>query len=209
MRIRSIGELDEFLDEELSRRKRELTTLKFMVRGNRPHEKAILLRAAVCILYAHWEGFVKKASSAYVSFVALRGLRYRDLSPSFLALALREEIAGATKATSRTSLMERVTLGLDGRAQIDWRQAVDTRSNLNSETLAEVFDVLGLDSSDYLVERHRLDQKLVAKRNGIAHGELVEIDMNDYTEMHELVLKLVERFRVDVANAAVTRDYCR
>ena len=213
MRIRSLDELDDFLDEDLSRRKRELTTLKFMLTGRlRSHERKLLLRAAVCMLYAHWEGFIKRAATAYVSFVAVKGLRYRDLSPNFLALGLRRDIVQAGQSNnpaSHIALTTKLFSGLCARAQIDWRNSIDTRSNLNSDTLHNIFSTLGLDDRGYLLERQRIDQKLVMKRNGIAHGELIEIDIDDYTELHDLVLKLAEQFRIDIGNAAATEDYRR
>ena len=212
MRIRSLVQLDEFLDAELSRRKRELTTLKFMVGTRRQHERVLLLRAGVCILYAHWEGFIKSAGTAYVSFVATRGLKYRDLGVNFVALGLRREIEQAGRSNRRrtqTALAARLLSGLNERARFDVEQAVDTRSNLNSETLSDIFSVLGFNDKDYLLERQRIDQKLIAKRNGIGHGESIEIDVDEYTELHELVLRMVEQFRIDVGNAAATGEYRR
>ena len=87
MSIRTLIELGEFLDSELSWRKKELTTLRFLVRRTRRHEVNALLRAAICMLYAHWEGFVKAAATGYVCYVNTRRLKYRELSPNFVALA--------------------------------------------------------------------------------------------------------------------------
>jgi hypothetical protein len=60
MKIRSVLELSEALDEASAWRKKELSTLRILIatRG-RAHEQAALRRAAVPILYAHWEGFAK------------------------------------------------------------------------------------------------------------------------------------------------------
>ena len=212
MKVRSLAELDGFLDEELSRRKRELTTLKLMLDGRRGHEAILLLCAAVCMLYAHWEGFVRSAGTAYVAYVLRQGLKYRELNPSFVALGLRSEITEAGqsgRASTRRDLVAKLSSGLEQRAELDWRNAVDTRSNLNSDTLIEVFALLGLDSREYMLDRQRLDSRLVATRNSIAHGQLIQIDRNEYLELHELVLRLVERFRVDVGNAAALREYRR
>ncbi len=212
MRIRSLGQLDEYLDTELSRRKRELTTLKFTLDNRRQHEKELLIRAGICILYAHWEGFIKSAATAYVSFVETRGLKYRDLAANFVALGLRGEIEQAGVSHSRriqTALTARLMSGLGDRASFDVEHAVDTRSNLNSESLSEIVSVLGISDADYLLDRQRIDQKLVKKRNGIAHGEFIQVDADEYTELHDLVLRLVEKFRIDVGNAAATEDYRR
>ena len=212
MNVRSLVELDSFLDEELSRRKRELTTLKLLVGARRGHEVVLLLRAAICMLYAHWEGFVRSAGTAYIAYVSRQGLNYQDLTPSFVALGLRTEITRAgqsSKASARRALVAKLLLGLGDRAEIDWRNAVDTRSNSDSDTLNEIIALLGLDSREYLLDRQRLDSKLVATRNSIAHGQLVQVDINEYLELHDFVLGLVERFRVDVGNAAALREYRR
>ena len=77
MRIRSQYELSEYLSGSLSRRKREVTTIKFLVSRARTHEVEPLLRAAICLLYAHWEGFVREAATAYLSYVSRQGTEVR------------------------------------------------------------------------------------------------------------------------------------
>ena len=212
MRVQSLSQLVEFLDEELSWRKRELTTLKFMLESARTHERGLLLRAAVCVLYAHWEGFVQAAATGYVSFVAARRLRYSDLTPNFVALGLRQEISQAgksTKPTVHTALMQRVIFGLDARADIDWEHSVDTRANLNTKALKEILCLLGLKAEGYLLKGPLLDQRLVMNRNLVAHGRQVEIEPEDYSGLHDEIVHLVQQFRSDVENAATTEDFRR
>ncbi len=212
MKIRSLIALTEFLDEELAWRKRELTTLKFMLEGRRRHERGLLLRAAVCVLYAHWEGFVKAAATTYVSYVATRGLRYRDLAPNFVALGLRTEISRAGQSdrpTIHTALTTKLLLGLSESANIDWKHSVNTHSNLNTDTLKEIFCLLGLDDNHYLIKRQLLDNRLLKKRNLVAHGRHVEIEPDDYSALHDEVIQLVEHFRNDVENAAAREAFRR
>ncbi len=208
MRIRSLDQLVQVLDDDLAWRKRELTTLKLMQEKNpRRHQRGLLLRAAVCLLYAHWEGFVKTAATSYISFIATRGLRYRDLTPNFVALGLRTEIREAGQSnhpTSHTGIVARLVSDLSDNAEIDWRNSVNTRSNLNAETLREILTLLGLDERDYLSKGPLLDEKLLSNRNRVAHGERVEIDSDDYDVLHSEVIQLVDRFSTDVQNAAVT-----
>ena len=56
MPVRDQTELMNRLDRELAWRKRELTTLAFAVADANP---VTALRAGICLLYAHWEGFIK------------------------------------------------------------------------------------------------------------------------------------------------------
>ena len=212
MRIRSLIQLIEFLNDDLAWRKRELTTVNFMLERSRQHQRGPLLRAAVCLLYAHWEGFVKTAATGYISFVATRGLRYRDLTSNFVALGLRPEIreAGQSNRPSvHTSMVERLLSDLSDNAELDWRNSVNTRSNLNADTLREVLALLGLNDVSYLSKGQLLNEKLLANRNRVAHGERVEIDPSDYDLLHNEIIQLVDWFSTDVQNAAATGQYRR
>ncbi len=212
MRIQSLDQLVEFLDEELAWRKRELTTLKFMLEKPRDHEGQLLLRAGICLLYAHWEGFVKAAATSYISFVATRGLRYSDLAPNFVAIGLRSRIIQAGRSnlpTLHTNLVTELTSGLSERAIIGSEEVVPTQGNLNSKLLNEIFCLLGLDGKEYLLKGHLLDQRLLANRNLVAHGERPEISSSDYEDLHSEIIQLVEWFRTDIENAAVASAFRR
>ena len=212
MRIRTIAQLVEVLDNDLAWRKRELTTVKFMLANRRTHQTEPLLRAAICLLYAHWEGFVNTAATGYVTFVANQGLRYRDLTPNFVALGLRREILEAGRSdrpTIHTGLAAKLMSDLSDRAEIDWRNAAKTGSNVNSETLKEILVLLGLEERDYLSKGPLLDKKLLANRNRIAHGERADVEPADYDGLQSEIIELVERFNTDVQNAAATRRFRR
>jgi hypothetical protein len=90
MTIRTFEQLNTALSEELAWRKRELTGLKFLVeKPPRGGSQTILLRAAIALLYAHWEGFIKAASNAYLEFVSFQRLKNSQLAKNFLALSVR------------------------------------------------------------------------------------------------------------------------
>ena len=214
MRVRSLTELTQFLDDELAWRKKELTTLKVLLdKSRRQHETALLLRAAICLLYAHWEGFVKAAATGYLSYVATRGLRYQDLTPNFVALGLWSDISQAGQSnlpTLRTALTTKLISGLSEHARINWEQSIDTGSNLNSKMLNEIMCAVGLDSREYLLKKLIIDQRLLANRNAIVHGERrPEIGADEYATLNDDIVQLVERFRTDIENAAATNSFRR
>ena len=214
MRVRSLTELTQLLDDELAWRKKELTTLKVLLdKSRRQHETMLLLRAAICLLYAHWEGFVKAAATGYLSFVATRGVRYQDLTPNFVALGLWSDISRAGESnlpTLRTALTTRLISGLSERASINWKQSFDAGSNLNFKTLNEIMCAVGLDSKEYLLKKPIIDQRLLANRNAIVHGERrPEIGPDDYAVLNDDIVQLVERFRTDIENAAATNSFLR
>ena len=213
MRVRSLEQLNQYLEEELAWRKRELTTLRFMLRSRREHERNLLLRAALCVLYAHWEGFIRAATTGYISYVATRGLSLGDLTPNFVALGLRPHIRQAgqsNKPTMHTELLTKFLLGLSEPATpatLEWESSADIQSNLSSQNLIEILCLLGLDAKNYLPKGQLLDQKLVKKRNSIAHGRQTDVELEDYFGLHDEIVQLVENFRTDVENAAVLGTY--
>ena len=59
--VRTTTLLQQAMSEEFTWRKKELHNIKSLVRDNeKTHLKDMCVRAAVTMLYAHWEGFVKK-----------------------------------------------------------------------------------------------------------------------------------------------------
>ncbi len=212
MRIRSFSELVDHLDKELTWRKRELTTVRFLVLGSRAHEQEAMLRAGICLLYAHWEGFVKSAGTGYVNYVALKRLKYCDLSPSMVALGLRGKLRAA-EATNRVTVHTEVTSFLmsDMRedATLSYDDAISARDNLNSEVLQEILHLLHLDYRPYETKKALLDERLLASRNAISHGQWLTIDRTDYDDLHHEVLSLLNMFRNDVENAALMNHFRR
>lgn len=212
MKIRSFSELVDHLDKELAWRKRELTTMRFLVLRSRTHEQETMLRAGICILYAHWEGFVKSAGTGYVNYVALKGLKYCDLSPSMVALGLRGKLRTA-EATNRVTVHTEVTSFLmsDMRenAALPYEDAISARDNLNSEVLREILHLLSLDYRPYETKKVLLDERLLASRNAISHGQWLTVDRTDYDNLHHEVLGLLNAFRNDVENAAQMNHFRR
>jgi len=210
MRIRSRGQLDCFLDDQASWRKKELTTLKFAVETARPAEQGVMTRAGVALLYAHWEGFVKDAGTAYVQLVARQGLNYEHLAPPFLALAARGRIVEAGKSQRASAHSELVSFFLHGlreQAILHWRGSVRTRSNLDFGVLREILMSLGLDDRPYVLKARPVIDRLVRARNGIAHGVGVRVDSGDYHVLHSEIVALIDIFRDQISDAAVRRQY--
>ena len=94
-------------------------------------------------------------------------------------------------------------------ARIDWDTAIDTRANLNSDAFREILVSIGLEEARYSTKGALIDQRLLRNRNVISHGGYLSIQLEDYNELHTEVVQMVEWFRNDVENAAVTAAYRR
>ena len=212
MRIKTLQELNEHLDTELAWRKKELTTLMFLINGLRSHQKEPVLRAMVCMLYAHWEGFVKFAATSYVSFVDTRRFSYDQLAANFVALGLRGRITQAglsNQSAIRTELTAYLMSDLSDRARLNPDQAISTEANLNLRVLRNILSMLGIDDSNYLTKGLLIDETLLGTRNGVAHGRDISIDEVSYVNLHTEIIALIEQIRNDVENAAVLGTYRR
>lgn len=211
MKLRTLEDLSDHLDGELAWRKKELLSLKGLIdRQSKNRQESALLRSAVALLYGHWEGFVKAGGTAYLNFVSHRNLRCEELADHILALEMRQTLndaSSAKKASVHAEVVNFLRSGLSIRSNIPWKSAVETKSNLKSEVFREIACALGIDYSLYQTKEKLLDDKLLAVRNNIAHGERFEVSYEAYCELHTEVIDLLQLFRNQVDNAASTESY--
>jgi hypothetical protein len=214
MKIRTSYELNEALDNALAWRKKELTSLRFIVDSRQKEfERVILRRAAVPVLYAHWEGFAKEAATIYLELVNRQGRKYNELRENFVALAARGRIRQA-RESRRVSVHLPVVQFLlseqETRARIPVRGAIDTEANLSSTVLREILATIGLPyNATWSKKALLLDGSLLKMRNEVAHGEKTMIDEGTYSQLHDLVLDLLNYFKNDIENAAILGHYAR
>ncbi len=89
------------------------------------------------------------------------------------------------------------------------KDPISTASNLNSEILKEIADILGIDFSPYLTKSKLIDEKLLKTRNEIAHGEYSGVDRNEYIELHQETINLLDLFKNQIENAAIEERFKR
>jgi MAE_28990/MAE_18760-like HEPN len=211
MSIRTAEQLIDKLSDDLAWRKKELSEVKALVEtknhSNQRHKA--LVRSGVCILYSHWEGFVKLAANSYLEYVSLKNLAYKELSSNFLALAMKEKLRLA-KDTNKPSLYIPICdffLSELNQKCILPKNTISTASNLSSEILKEITDVLGIDFSLYSTKSVLIDIKLLKTRNEIAHGNYLILDREEYIELHVEIIGMLDIFRNQIENAAVEKRF--
>jgi hypothetical protein len=210
-KIRTVSQLSDQLSEEIAWRKKELIYIKTLIEKNRYQTvQSTLLRSGTAILYAHWEGFVKNAATSYVEFVARQNLKYSELAPNFLALAVKRQLNEAQsshRAVIFTKVVDFLITGLESKCLIQWDDAIKTQSNLNSEVLRDIVCILGLDYSLYETKEKIIDETLLRSRNEIAHGQYLLIEFDQYMELHHEIISLMDLFRDQIENAAISKTY--
>lgn len=212
-KIRSLLELQEEMASDFAWRRKELHQLKSVVIANPlPPKRDMCIRSAVALLYAHWEGFVKKIGTSYVKFVASQRLRHDSLAPNFLAMAAGTTIsnaAGCTKFQVRMAVVNFFREMANTRSNLPWRSGVNTKANLNSEVLRDIVTSLGLDYSKYQTKEKLIDEKLLSNRNKIAHGQYLSLAHAEYLALHDDVMDLMQAFYDDIESAANQGQYLR
>ena len=213
-KIRTADELQNVLDRELSWRIKEIADIRSATKVARVGSKMTLRRAGIALLYAHWEGFIKASARAYVTYVAGQRLRHSELRHCFVAMSLRVQIGDVSSirnARPVIAALEAILDGQDDRANFSGRHFGKTLGNLNSQVFANVAHWVGLDVERYSTKWHFVDDRLLRRRNAIAHGRGggLELDREGFDELVNGVLELLRWFKTDIENAVSTRAFRR
>jgi hypothetical protein len=211
MNIRTVEQLTDTLSNDLAWRKKELAEVKALVEARNVSDQRhrLLIRSGICILYAHWEGFVKLAANSYLEYIRQQKATYNQLSSNFLALAMKEKLKEA-KETNKPSLYIPVCdfflSELHQRCYLP-KEAISTSSNLSSEVFREIVNILGIDFSLYSTKSVLIDIQLLETRNKIAHGNYLNFDREQYVDLHAEVIEMLNIFRNQIENAAIERKF--
>jgi hypothetical protein len=212
MRLRTVDDVQGFLDGDLIWRKKELTQFKFLLDASqaRADRRDLLLRAGVTLLYAHWEGYVKATAVAYLEFLSFQRLRYDELAYNFLALASRKLVrrAGVTESIGpHIELTRFFREGLAVQSNLPVRDGISTKSNLSSRVLSEILATLGLNQDLYATKANLIDETLLESRNTIAHGEYLLVTPERWNELHREVLGMMQGIANVISNAVSMKRY--
>lgn len=214
MKIRTLEDLNQRLTDDLIWRKKEIAALQGLIETksfNNTKNNA-LLRSGVTLLYAHWEGYIKTAATSYLEFVARKKLTYDELAINFVAIAMKTKLNEASetnKATIFTEVANFMLTQTKERSSIIYEDVISTASNLSSSILREIVCILNLDYSFYETKEVIIDEKLLRRRNAIAHGEYLSLDLEEYQQLQDEMLVMMENLRTQIENSASLKLYLR
>lgn len=212
MKIKTENEFFDRIDKEISWRKTDLIRLRDLIFQNKNSiVSKTLLRSAIPIIYAHWEGFVKESSLFYVNYISTKRLKFKEHLSGILALYVKAQYLSKESHTDFEKALQICNFlqnDMDERGDIySLPSPVKTKSNLNSDVLKEIMEVLNLDYSKFEGYEVLINSKLLEARNKIAHGEYREISMDFYTELHDVIFTLLELFKTELENAVIQKQY--
>ncbi|MBT3072129.1 hypothetical protein KKP04_14835 [Rhodomicrobium sp. Az07] len=211
LRPRSLSQLQDALDQELGWRKIELHALLQTIRGSSGRSKQSLLRAAVPILYAHWEGFVKSGICLYIGYLSSLGLKYRNTKQCFRGVAALEHVRGLGGLTSKifvgSELLKRLYDIENETFNVQLERHIGKIGNLNFDLFEQILSFSAIDVARYVPRKQLIDESLLKRRNEIAHGRFIELDEEGVLNLSGEVLTLIEWVKTDIENAASTQSY--
>jgi len=211
-KLRSLDMLQDFLDREFSWRIKEIANLKITVRSTKGSSKDTLIRAMVPLLYAHWEGFVKSSSEGYLNFVTSQRLSYDQLASCFMVFGIKKklnELTHSKNAKLSIATVDFIINELGNRAELKTDSAINTKSNLNSKVFENIAVSIGIDTSWYETRYNLIDVSLLKRRNEIAHGNYLDLEVADCFKLADEVLTIIRNYKSDIENAAALKQYFR
>ncbi len=210
MKLRTELQLQEFLDGDLGWRIKEIDYTETAIRRATGSAQVALTRSGVALLYAHWEGFVKCSSEAFLNFVLSKNLKYKQLRPCFIAHGIAHQLellSSSKRHDKRSEAITFIVKQLELPAKYSWQSIVRTEGNLNGDAFKNITAAIGLDSTKYETRFKWIDVELVARRNRIAHGERLEVAPSLFPTLSHETLKLLRWFKTDIENGAATKMY--
>lgn len=204
-------QFESFLQDDLSWRKKEISDLYMICLSN---ENEVLLKSIILILYAHWEGYIKKSSKLYIKYIAERKLKIEDLTPNFKAIALKSNISKCIENYDKLTLaheldfmnkyeiMEnkkfRINIDPDNDRESD---IINTHHNLKPKVFKNIINVLGLKYNDaYKIREMYINNNLLSNRNTIGHGSKFNLDnqvdfeltINDIDKLKSIIINILD-----------------
>lgn len=212
MAIRTQEDLIDKIASDHVWRVREISELKGLIALDTTSDlrKRVLCRSGIALIYAHWEGFVKKSGTYFLEYVSFQRHDISELRSNFITLVLRGKIDNASKSKKYSAfddITKYIINNRNVRARVPYKNVVDTESNLSTTVLKEITWCLGVDYSLFSSKEKLIDLRLVGRRNHVAHGQQLLVDNDDFNEMADEVMGLMNIFRNLLENSAVTGQY--
>ena len=98
---------------------------------------------------------------------------------------------------------------MDQPAKMSLSDAIDTESNLTSKVFANIANYLAIATENYETKFKLIDESLVRRRNSVAHGEYLDLEVDDFRTLADEILQVMRDYKTDLENAASMAAYRR
>lgn len=228
IRIRNIEELVGKIDADAQWRKKEIADLLLCCQDN--NNALFLLRAAFVLCCAHFEGYIKFASNAYIAYISAQNIKGKDLRVEISSVAIRKKkhqffgipSTKKVKVTVVSDVLQVYDDMLDQNFFIKLNEddlvpeidendiPLPTEGNPTPDVLADISKILGLDYDELFQLREPfINSVLLKPRHSVAHGERRSITKDELDAAADFVLEIIDKYKDSVIDAAENNRHLR
>ncbi len=202
-------ELSFKLSEDKAWRIRELSEIVRACNDAGGIRREALVRASIPVIYAHWEGYFVCATNSYLSFVANMRISLGLLRDEFWTLSIRrrykhQQIAGDIH-------FNRFLLQIRSESDRTFKKGdferINGMSNLNSDVLKWCCSQIGLNADAFSDYFEFIDNKLIHRRNFIAHGASHRVELDSVAEYRDKVIEMMRITETEIENSVFSSSY--
>ncbi|WGM37692.1 hypothetical protein AMEJIAPC_00592 [Caulobacter sp. NIBR1757] len=198
------SDLQSILDSDLAWRRKEISSLVTLMKTAPFGVQGNLIRAAIPLLYAHWEGFGKNCFVRYMEHVSLKSIKFRKLKLPFLyldALGIIKE-AGTSGPAAGISALGRVLERNEKSNRTNYGKKLSTKSNLRQSVLSDLLIMCGIEDFPIAKYENFIDNQLCDPRNDIAHGVGGAPSLDTFLKRRDIAFELMTDLQASVVNSA-------
>ncbi|WP_051417030.1 MAE_28990/MAE_18760 family HEPN-like nuclease [Sediminibacterium salmoneum] len=217
-----IKEFEDKVINDWTWRKREVSDLILLAERE---ENAVLLKSIILLLYAHWEGYIKKCAKTYLKYICDHKHRLSDLTENFKAAALKGVSGEIIKSSNNLTLQNEIAFiqkfskienhTIDVHLKIDLdnekdKNIINTQDNLNPKVFKNILKIIGLEyKKQYESKEVFINTYLLSNRNSIGHGskelfndDNFELEIESLKKLRDVTIVIIENFRDEIIEFA-------
>ncbi|KXZ73440.1 hypothetical protein AVENLUH5627_00596 [Acinetobacter venetianus] len=209
MNVKTTSLLIDYIENEKGWRTKELLNFRSRSLSIKGVDQTSMFKLGICLVYSHWEGFVKNSGAAFFTFLVKNGFKYKDLQDRYKVCAFLDHFDGQYphKNFKSNLVIVKNQIDFNKSISIDPTRFIDTKSNLTYEILEEILEKIGLNNTNFVLKKNFIDESLVRLRNAISHGEYRTISQKEFLDVYDETMVLIENFFTEIVNFIVQNGY--
>ncbi|MCU4398360.1 MAE_28990/MAE_18760 family HEPN-like nuclease [Acinetobacter junii] len=161
----NLNELQDFIDEELQWRKKEIerlwSSMDYFIDDDLGKLHDSIVKAIILLIYSHWEGFIKKTGKVYFHHISSLNIKTNELSDNFQSFICKYSLHSFISNSSPDKKLWKISDINNFRQDIENRinsnfsinidlakekskSIIDAQDNLNTSIFKKISTELGL-----------------------------------------------------------------
>lgn len=199
------------ITEDFTWRVKEISDLKQVVKLSGGSYGSVARKAALALIYAHWEGYVLFVATSYLSYIAQRKRPLSSLMPSLRAVGLGNHVQEWQRQRDTIRLRLKIIETIKTMENEQFKKvpsgAVNTGGNLDYDRFSDICHVMMIDPIHVVSDQEYLDKEIVGTRNRIAHGDDIVVDDVRLSRASDFILSIMRSFRTHIENCVVSNKF--